>query len=77
MKKYRVFGKFTGYVSTEVEAENAGEAVEKAYEEFNGIRSYAGNGGWDKLIGVSGAKETIDFESEIEWEQPEEEPNHD
>lgn len=73
MKEYTVYGKVACYVSVKVKAENAGDAVEKAYEEFGGISSYVGNNGWDKLIGVSGTHETIEASDEIEWEEPEEE----
>gem|GEM_PF-2831300 len=71
MAKYKVWGSFTASVSITVEADSKDEAFDKAHEEFNGIKAYAGNGGYDKLIGVSGSNETIEAEgAEIIWELP-------
>lgn len=73
MKKYTVHGKFEGSVSIEVEAKSAEDAFEKAYEEFGGISGYVGNGGIDKVVGVSGRNESIDCDyAEVEWKRPEE-----
>ena len=73
MKEYKVYGKVICHVSIKVKAESAEAAVEKAYDEFGGINNYVGNGGWDKLIGVTGTHETIEYGEEIEWEEPKEE----
>ncbi|MFB0841822.1 hypothetical protein [Paenibacillus oleatilyticus] len=73
MPKYKVWGKFTAHVTKEVEADSAEEAVEKAAQEFGGINGFAGNGGYNKLIGVTGRDESVEANwPEIEWEQPEE-----
>jgi hypothetical protein len=73
MPKFKVWGKVICFVSKEVDAENPEDAVEKAYEKFGGVGSYVGNGGWNKLIGVTGQDESIEAGDEIEWEVPEEE----
>lgn len=73
MNEYTVYGKVTCFVSVKVKAESTADAVEKAYEEFGGVNGYAGNGGWNKLIGVSGTNETIEAGDEVDWEEPEEE----
>ena len=62
MKRIRVFGNAKVTVSVVIEAEdNVSEAeiYNRAVKEFGGFHSYVGNGGTDKLIGVSGAAETI------------------
>lgn len=63
-KKYRVFGHASVTVSIVVSAPDGRELTEeeilkRAKKHFNGIRSYIGNGGDDKLIGVEGNTETI------------------
>lgn len=52
MKNYIVPFKVLCNVYVKVEAEDKEEAIEKAYGEVY-LSSYAGNGGGDKLIGVS------------------------
>lgn len=62
MKRIRVFGKAEITVSVVIEAEDnisEAEIYNSAVKEFGGIHSYVGNGGMDKLIGVSGSAETI------------------
>jgi hypothetical protein len=57
MKRIRVYGDVKICVSTVIEVDddaNIDDIIEKAYAEFGGIHSYAGNGGMDKLIGVTG-----------------------
>lgn len=54
MKKYRVFGEVTAYVSVEVYAENKEKALEEASNQLPMLIDYAGNGGTGKLIGVYG-----------------------
>ena len=69
--KYRVDGEVTISVSIEVEAASPEDALEKADEQFGGVRNYVGNGGFDKLIGVQGTKESIQADyAEIAWIQP-------
>jgi hypothetical protein len=76
MKK-KVYWSFNAVVYKEVEIDNSkleGMSedeidelfVEKAYEEFGGIKSIVGNGGTDKLIGVHGRDEGIYKDCEIE-----------
>lgn len=65
--KYTVYGTVHAQVSIKVDAANKDEAIEKAYEEFGGITSYCGNGGNDKLIGVSGSDESIEADGEVEF----------
>ena len=74
MKKYIVSGKVTAWLSVELEAENAKEAIEKAYDNV-GIDNYCGNGGVDKLIGVCNTDEataSIYADSEFEYLEVEE-----
>ena len=72
MKKYVVYGKVTAFISVELEAENKKEAIEKAYEECSGPMSFAGNGGYDKLIGVDGDNVSISCDDEVEYTEVEE-----
>ena len=65
MRKIRVYGQATVTVSVEIEVDDGcvgddEEIFDKAYQEFGGIHSFAGNGGFDKIIGVSGSKESIE-----------------
>ncbi len=52
MAKYRIPFKGTIWVSLEIEAETKDEAIEIAEQEAY-VSSYCGNGGCDKLVGVS------------------------
>jgi len=72
MKKFHVYGIVTISVGIELEAEDKEAAIEAAYEKFGGIGSYVGNGGCDKLIGVTAANESIDADGEIEWSDADE-----
>ena len=47
-------------------------AIEKAGEEFGGVRDLVGNGGFDKMIGVYGSDESITADGEVEFESAEE-----
>lgn len=68
MKKFKVIGTVQVAVYKEVWAHNQDEAYEKAYEQLSSLTEYAGNGGWDKLVGVEGQGESVDTESnEIEY----------
>lgn len=60
MKKYRVHGVVEVEVTKEVWANNEDEAYEKAYNQLSCLTEYAGNGGWDKLVGVDGHDESVD-----------------
>ena len=81
-KRFRVSGHATVTVTTvvEIDVDDDEELAESdiydaAWNEFGGIQSYAGNGGIDKIIGVSGWDDTIDADDEVEfddfWEEEE------
>lgn len=70
---YRVFGHTQITVSTVVEAESEEEAIEIAEQSFEGVSSYAGNGGDDKLIGVEGENETIAADGDVVFDDAQEE----
>lgn len=72
MNKYRVSGTVTVSVYKTVEASSKEEAIEKAHSDFGGISEYYGNGGSDKLIGVSEADESIYGDGEVEFTSAEE-----
>lgn len=69
--KFRVLGETTAFVSIEVEAETAEEAIDVACQELDCLTSYAGNGGIDKLIGVSMRKASVCADDPIEWKEAE------
>lgn len=71
--QYRVFGHTVVDVSTVVEAESEEEVIEVAQREFEGINSYCGNGGDDKLIGVEGEYETIAADNYVVFDDAQEE----
>lgn len=73
MKRYRVFGNTNVVVTTVIEVPDDEELTEdeiyaRAYESFQGVSSFAGNGGIDKLIGVNGEKDTIDADNEVKFD---------
>ena len=49
------------------------EIVEKAFNEFDGLTAYAGNGGMDKLVGVSGSNISIEPCEDLELDDIREE----
>lgn len=70
MKKVKVYGKVIAWVGVEIEVDdNATEddIIDKAYDEFEGVSSYYGNGGTDKLIGVSASNHSIEVTEGIEF----------
>lgn len=69
--EYLVTGKTEVNVYIRIEAESEEDAMKKAYDEFSGISSYAGNGGTDKLIGVAMENESIDADGDVEFYQAE------
>ena len=74
MKKYIVTGYANVVVEVTVEAENKGEAFERAYQNVS-IDSYCGNGVTDKLIGVCDTDEataSIYVDSELDYVEAEE-----
>ena len=73
MKKLRVFGHTEVTVSVLIEVGDDEELTEeeiydRARENFGGIMAFAGNGGTDKLIGVSDHDETISAAEEPEFD---------
>ena len=68
MKKFRVCGVTVVTVTKEVWAHSEEEAYDKAFEQLSSLTGYAGNGGWDKLIGVSEADESVSADNEIEYD---------
>lgn len=73
MKRFRVFGHATVTVSVLIEVEDnekltEEEIYERATENFGGIMAFAGNGGTDKLVGVSDYDETITADEEPEFD---------
>ncbi|MGD9697533.1 hypothetical protein [Acinetobacter sp.] len=57
--KYKVTIPFAVFVSVEVDAETPKEAEDIAFEDAY-ITGYCGNGGTDKLVGVSGSNVSIE-----------------
>lgn len=73
MKRYRVFGNTNIVVTTIIEVTDdeeltAEEIYARAYDVFEGVTSFCGNGGTDKLIGVNGEEDTIDADNEVEFD---------
>ena len=69
--KYRVIGETTVTVYLDVEAESEEEAIEAAYKEVSSLTAYCGNGGMDKLVGVSLSNASVDAGDCIEWKEAE------
>ncbi len=72
MKKCRVYGNVNVLVETFVEVPddeelNEEEILARAYDEFQGISSFCGNGGTDKLIGVNGENDALQADEDIEF----------
>lgn len=72
MKKFKVYGQYTITVMKEVWAKDEDDAVEKADNRFGGVIEYCGNGGYDKLLGVSEPDESVAADGMIEWGEAEE-----
>lgn len=72
MKKFKVRGQYTITVMKEVWANDEDEAINKADNKFGGVIEYVGNGGYDKLVGVSESDESVAADGMIEWEDAEE-----
>lgn len=68
MKKFRVYGNTVVTVIKEVWANNEQEAYDKAFEQLSNLTGYVGNGGWDKLVGVSNDDESVSADNEIEYD---------
>ncbi len=72
MKQFAVWGTVACSVCVVVEAEDEDDALKVADEMFGGLTQYLGNGGTDKIIGVSGPNESIDPGDYVEWESADE-----
>ena len=68
MKKYRVMGTTTVTVYKEVWATNEEDAIDKVSSQLDGLGSYCGNFGYDKLVGVEGDGESVSADGYIEWD---------
>ena len=80
MKKYKVYGTYTITIAKEVWADDEDEAIAKADEHFGGVIEYCGNGGYDKLVGVSEADESVAADGDPDWgtyiEELEDDPDY-
>lgn len=52
MAKWHVYGTVPVSVTMTVDADSKEEAIELAYQDFDGLSNYYGNGGTDQLVGV-------------------------
>lgn len=67
MKSYKVYVPFIVRVCVEVEAESEESAIEQAYDEAY-LATYVGNGGYDKLCGVSDPHMCLEVgEQAVDW----------
>lgn len=71
MYKFRVYGTTTVTVTKEVWANSKEEAMEKAEQQLSNLTGYAGNGGWDKLVGVDGHDEAVSADDNIVYDDVE------
>jgi hypothetical protein len=71
MKKVKVWGKtaINVYATVEVEEDaTMDDILDAAANELSSLTGYAGNGGYDKLCGVSGENVGLECDyAEIEW----------
>lgn len=52
MPRYRINGYIPVSVTIELEANSREEAEDLAFDEYDMLSEYAGNGGYDKLVGT-------------------------
>lgn len=71
MSKWKVTGKVTVYVTAIVDADDEDEAFDAAADEIEMLESYCGNGGTDKLIGVSSENLSVESSDIVEWDEAE------
>lgn len=69
--KYRVYGKTTVYIAVTVSAMDEDEAKWLAGEQLPKLIAFYGNGGMDKLVGVTEDNESVLAEDEIEYTEVE------
>jgi len=67
MTKFRVYGVVPVSVCIEVEADDEDSAITAAYEQFDGLTGYCGNGGSDKLVGTTQSEVSIEPQDEFEF----------
>lgn len=67
MKKYMVQFRTDVWINVVVEAEDPNDAIDKACEEQPCLQGYAGNGGYDKLIGVSGRNMSVEPSDQVDY----------
>lgn len=67
-KIYEVKGTCEVTILKRVKANNEDEAMELAEKLFQGVTSFLGNGGTDKLIGVYDSSESIEPMGYVNWE---------
>lgn len=68
MKKWTVYGSATIGVCVTVSAETEEDAIEAAYDEFDGLQGYVGNGGiGDKLVGVNNSAVSLSVDGDYEF----------
>lgn len=68
MTKYRIYGTTMVGIVKEVWANSEDEAYDRAFRELNSLTVYCGNGGFDKLVGVSGEDERVAADDTIEYD---------
>lgn len=68
MARYRVYGRATVFVSVEVEAGSAEDALLEASDQLPMLSAYAGNGGTGRLVGVNDEGQSISADEEIEYD---------
>ena len=71
MKRFKVYGTVEVIVTKEVWAHDEDDAYKKASMSLPSLTAYAGNGGWDKLVGVSESDESVDIFEDIEYNDTE------
>lgn len=72
-RRYRVAGHVEVTVTTVIEFDDderhdEEEILSKAKEQFGGVKSYAGNGGRYKLVGISDKDATMICDEEVEFD---------
>lgn len=68
MPKFSVRVPYCVWVNVEIEAEDAEQAEESAVDDF-GLSRYCGNGGHNKLVGVTGSNVSVEIgEESLEFE---------
>ncbi len=72
--KYKVIGKVEAWVTVTLEADSEEDAIKRAFDECSSVSSFIGNGGYDKVIGVSDtdcAEVSIRCDGDIDYSRAE------